>query len=201
MPRVSANRVVYAIGDSQAGTGGYRPGPAAPLFHLRPMLGDRAVVKAQGVGGETTEQTLARLGRDVIDRSPRPDACIVVAGTNDLQADVPTAATIANLETIYGRLLDKDVRVVALTVYPFGNHYMWTPAREAARRHVLEWMRVRVPLSLPEVEVVDVEDVVADRSETGRPVIRPEYDDGTGLHLNEAGAMAVARVLSECGAC
>jgi len=186
--------LVYGIGDSLIGT---ENGFGQPLFHLRPMLGDGAVVKAQGVGAETSTEILARLERDVIDHDPKPDTCIVLAGTNDVQVDTPAAAICANLEAMYRGLIDNDVRVIALMIYPFGNHVTWTMDREAIRMEVRDRLRERLPLILPEVDVVDVEDLLADCTDPSRPVIRAEYDDGTGLHLNGAGAMAVAREMTD----
>jgi hypothetical protein len=58
-------------------------------------------------------------------------------------------------------------------------------------------MQRSLPESLPEVEVVDVEEVLGDLSEPGRPKIRAEYAADRGIHINPAGAAAVARALIE----
>ena len=187
-------RVVYGIGDSLMMN---ENGPATPLSHLRGVLGAGAYLKAQGVGGDTSAQVRARLERDVIDRDPRPDTCIVVAGVNDIQAGTPASEIRANLEAMYRALLDAGMQPVALTIYPFGNHPSWTRGGEAIRQEVRGWMRTGLPTRLPAVEVVDVEDVIADLADRDRPTIRAEYEDGTGLHLNAAGAAAVARAMVE----
>ena len=187
-----ANRVVYAIGDSLIGSE-YRRGQ--PLYHFWGAVGDGVTLKAQGVGGDTSAQVLARLERDVIDQTPRPDTCIVLAGINDIQMNAPASTVIANLEAIYRRLLQAGIHVIALSIYPFGSYDAWTSRRERVRQEVLAWMRSGLPATLPAVEVVDVEDVVGDLREPDRPRIKLDYDDGTQLHLNEDGAAAVARAL------
>jgi lysophospholipase L1-like esterase len=187
-------RVVYAIGDSLIGIDA---AAGQPLFHLRGMLGDGIYLKAQGVGGQTSAQVLARLERDVLDRTPKPDTCIVLAGVNDIQAAAPAAEIIANLSAIYRRLLDAGVQPIALTIYPFGDNMSWTPAGELTRQHVRDWMHRWLPVELPEVEVVDVEDVLSDLGDPARPRIRADYVDPAGIHTNPAGAAAVARALVE----
>jgi lysophospholipase L1-like esterase len=191
---VTAPRVVYAIGDSLTG---HESGERAPLFHLRDMLGVGVQLKAQGVGGEWSWHVRERVERDVLDMDPKPDTCIVLAGTNDLQNDVPPVLIIGNLEAIYHMLLEGSVHPIAVTIYPFGGHSTWTPAREAARQEVRAWMKTQLPVILPEVEVVDVEDVLGDLSDPGRPRIRAEYAEDFGIHVNSAGAAAVARALVE----
>jgi hypothetical protein len=74
---------------------------------------------------------------------------------------------------------------------------MWTPAREASRQEVRAWMHDTLPDTLPEVEVVDVEDVIGDLSDMTRPRLREEYAADGGIHTNAAGAAAVARALVE----
>ena len=187
-------RVVYSIGDSLIGTDA---SDGQPLFFLRAALGEDVYLKAQGVGGETSAQVLARLHQDVLDRDPKPDACIVLAGINDIQAAVPAAEIIANLSAIYRQLTDAGVKPIALTIYPFGDHVSWTPGGELTRQHVRDWMHRWLPVELPEVEVVDVEDVLGDLSDPARPRMRADYVDRTGLHTNPAGAAAVARALVE----
>jgi lysophospholipase L1-like esterase len=191
---VAAPRAVYAIGDSLIGTDA---AGTQPLFHLRGMLGDGVYFKAQGVGGQTSAQIRARLQRDVLERTPKPDTCIVLAGVNDIQARRSAAEIIANLTAIYQRLLDTGVRPIALTIYPFGDHMSWTPAGELTRQQVRDWMHRWLPVELPEVEVVDVEDVLGDLSDPARPRIRADYVDPAGIHTNAAGAAAVARALVE----
>jgi lysophospholipase L1-like esterase len=138
-----------------------------------------------------------RLDRDVIDRNPRPDVCIVLAGVNDLQNDVPGRVIIANLDAMYWRLLEAGVQPIALSIYPFGEHSSWTSEREALRQEVRTWMLTELPGALPEVEVVDVEDVIGDLSDAARPRIRAEFAQDSGLHTSPAGAAAVARALVE----
>ncbi len=189
---VPPNRVVYGIGDSLMIN---ENGPGTPLFHLQAVLGDGAYLKAQGVGGETSAHILARVERDVVDQSPRPDTCVVLAGVNDIQAGARSSTIVANLEATYRILLGAGVHPIALTIYPFGGFPNWTRDGEAVRQEVREWMKTALPARLAAVEVVDVEDVIGDLTDKDRPRIRAEYVDHTGLHTSSAGAAAVAQAL------
>ncbi len=186
-------RVVYAIGDSLMLDGK----PSSPLFHLPELMGGGNYFKSQGIGGDTSWQMLARLERDVLDQDPRPDTCIVLGGINDIQNEASSAAITPNLEAMYRMLLDAGVQPIALTIYPFGDHITWTPAAEATRQEIRAWMHTTLPLILPAVEVVDVEDAIGDLSDKNRPRIRAEYVDEHGIHTVAAGAAAVARALVE----
>ncbi|HZO58789.1 MAG TPA: GDSL-type esterase/lipase family protein [Solirubrobacterales bacterium] len=185
-------RVVYGIGDSLIGKDHWA---SQPLFHLRAMAGDSVRFKAQGISGDRTAHVAARLDRDVIEQSPKPDVCIVLAGTNDIAWDAPATLITGNLEVIYRKLLDARIQPVAVSIYPFGGPRWWTPALELTRQQVRTWMHRWLPVELPEVEVVDVDDVIADLTDPQRPRIRAEYVDAEGIHLNSAGAAAVASAL------
>jgi lysophospholipase L1-like esterase len=190
---VPAPGVVYSIGDSLIGKDHWS---RQPLFHLRAMAGDSVQFKAQGISGNQTAQVAARVERDVIEQVPKPDVCIVLAGTNDIAWDATATQITGNLETVYRKLLDARIQPVALCLYPFGGHGFWTPEYEAVRQAVRTWMHDWLPVHLPGVEVVDVEDVLVDPSSPGRPRIRPEYADRSGMHTNAAGAAAVAQALT-----
>jgi lysophospholipase L1-like esterase len=183
---------VYAIGDSLIGSDDWQ---TQPLFHLRELLGGSVDLKARGIEGDSSQDVLARLDRDVIGSDPKPGVCIVLAGINDIQRDAPAALVTGNLEAIYSKLLAARIQPVGLSIYPFGGYHMWTPGFEAVRQQVRTWMHRWLPVQLPEVEVVDVEDVIGDLSDPARPRLRAEFADEWGLHTNAAGAAAVARAL------
>ena len=189
-----APRIIYAIGDSLIGNDAAR---SQPLFHLRSMFGQATYFKAQGIGGETSAQILVRLEPDVLNQIPKPDTCLVLGGVNDIQAGYPAAAIIANLGAIYRKLVHACVQPIAMSIYPFGGHATWTPDGERTRQEVLAWLRHRLPVELPEVEFVDVEDVIGDLRDPSRPRIRAEYVDAAGIHTSPAGAAAVAQALVE----
>ncbi|HYH09517.1 MAG TPA: arylesterase [Thermoanaerobaculia bacterium] len=65
-----------------------------------------------GVSGDTTEDALARIERDVLARDPR--IVIVGLGGNDFLRQVPMATTEANLRTIVRQIQDAGAMVVLL---------------------------------------------------------------------------------------
>ena len=80
----------------------------------------------RGVGGETTEQVLLRLDRDVL--APRPGVVVVQVGVNDLrslalfpgrEAEI-VGRCEANLRAIVGRLRERGAVVVVTTIFPVG---------------------------------------------------------------------------------
>jgi lysophospholipase L1-like esterase len=159
------------------------------------MAGHAVRFEAHGVGADTTWQVLERLDRDVLGDNPKPDVCIVIVGTNDLPAGHPAQAITANLSQIYDKLLAAGIQPLAVPIYPFGGYHLWTPEFEGVRQQVRTWMHRWLPIHLPEVEVIDLEDVLGDLSDPSKPRMRAEYADEWGLHTNAAGAEAVARAL------
>jgi lysophospholipase L1-like esterase len=191
---VSRPPLVYAIGDSLVGS---EAGPKQTLFHLQAIAGDSITFKSQGISGNQTAQVVERVGRDVIEHVPKPDVCIVLAGINDIAWNVTATEITGNLETVYRRLLDADIQPLAILLYPFGGHGMWTAEFETVRQEVRSWMRDWLPVHLPQVEVIDMDDVIIDPSRPDRPSMRPDYADKTGMHTSPAGAAAVAQALME----
>lgn len=120
---------VITLGDSI--TRGARPGvsptetfPARLQAALR-AGGTWASVHNVGIGGERTDQALARLGRAV--QSQRPHLVTVMYGTNDGWVDAgKTASRLsvaqyeANLRELVRRLRSAEIRVVLMTPPRFG---------------------------------------------------------------------------------
>ena len=69
-----------------------------------------------GIGGNRTDQMLARVG-DVI--AARPDACVVMGGVNDLRS-LTAEQSMANLRQIYETLLASGILPVAVPPLPAG---------------------------------------------------------------------------------
>lgn len=70
-----------------------------------------------GVGGDTTEDAIKRLQRDVLDRNPR--IVVVEFGGNDaLGKTVPMEKTFENLELIITRIQGKGALVLVLGIQP-----------------------------------------------------------------------------------
>jgi acyl-CoA thioesterase I len=97
--RPTAGTQIVCFGDSlTAGTGAAR-GKEYPAQLSR--LIRRPVINA-GVPGDTTAEGLARLERDVLDRSPR--LVLITLGGNDLKNGVSRDAAFGNLRQIVDRI-------------------------------------------------------------------------------------------------
>ncbi len=72
------------------------------------------IVRA-GVSGETTEDALLRLDRDVVSR--RPDAVIILLGGNDLLQQMPVSQTFSNLHTIVAAAQNAGAVTLVLGIY------------------------------------------------------------------------------------
>jgi hypothetical protein len=91
-------------------------------------------------GGHTTAQMLARLDADVL--AYAPGWCAVMGGTNDAANGLSVAEITANLQTIYERLSAAGIKVLALTVYPFGSSYAgFTAAKNLVIQGVNRWIK------------------------------------------------------------
>lgn len=66
-----------------------------------------------GVSSDTSAKVLARLGRDVVSRSP--DVCVIMVGANDWALSVPVGEYRSNLRSIFDALLLAGIRPVAMT--------------------------------------------------------------------------------------
>jgi len=104
---LAGGRNLICFGDSLTfGTGA----PAGKRYpdHLSRLL-KRPVVNA-GIAGDTTGDALARLQRDVLDRSP--GIVLVTLGGNDLKNRMPADAAFENLKRIVERIQGAGALVV-----------------------------------------------------------------------------------------
>lgn len=109
------------IQDAAAGSTTYAAGTGAVGYFAQAnvLMGHPFTpIYNAGVGGERTDQILARVQSDVIARDP--GWCSVLAGTNDVAQSIPAATAIANLRAIYDRILSAGIRLVVCTVPPTG---------------------------------------------------------------------------------
>jgi len=70
-----------------------------------------------GGSGRTSAQLLSEGHVDSV-ITAAPGWCVVMIGTNDISGATTVATTVANLATIYGKLLAAGIRVMALTITP-----------------------------------------------------------------------------------
>ncbi len=106
-----------------------------------------------GKGGEMVNQMRRRFARDVLGQTPegRVDKpkythVIVFGGVNDLYSDLTAKRTPAKIErdltTMYALAHENGIRVVALTVAPWGGFKRYyNPTRGAATRSLNTWIR------------------------------------------------------------
>jgi lysophospholipase L1-like esterase len=92
--------------------------PGSYIQYANQLLKGRLqVTKNLGIGGNKTDQMLARIN-DVLDQSP--SICVVLGGYNDIGA-FTSSQTIANLTAIYDILASKNILVVAMTMIPLAS--------------------------------------------------------------------------------
>ncbi|MET8772246.1 GDSL-type esterase/lipase family protein [Streptomyces sp. NPDC004658] len=136
----------------------------------------------------TGPSALARLDADALDRAG-VRVLVVLEGINDIKG-TPEASDAAAFADAYRALVTRaharGVRVVGVTLTPYGGHPAWTAAREAVRQRVNAVIRDGGVFDA----VADADAVVRDPEDPGR--ILPAYDPGDHLHFNDAGMAAVA---------
>ncbi|MEH3158108.1 MAG: SGNH/GDSL hydrolase family protein [Sphingomonas taxi] len=189
--------VVVAIGDSI--TEG-RPEQVAAHRSWPQRLGERlrgvTIVNA-GVSGSRLlkdgagASLLARLDRDALTR-PGVTAVILLIGVNDIGngevtgAPVTAAQLIAGYRQVVARAHGRGIRVIGATILPYRGAAYHSPAGEAVRRAVNDWVRHGGRFD----GVIDFAAVVADPADASRLACR--YDPGDHLHPNDAGYAAMA---------
>lgn len=162
---------------------------------------DRGWVVNQGIAGNRLltdvvgEPGLARFDRDALG-VPGVTSVLVNFGINDLslggmvgQPPATADELIAGFTTLARRAHAAGLTIHAATIGPYaGVIYEGLHVDEAlpTRRRVNDWLRTSDVFD----SVFDVARAVEDPQ---RPdFIRPEFDSGDGMHLNDAGARAMA---------
>lgn len=107
------------------------------LWHLGRSFPGRGYLD-RGISGQTSGQILDRFTQDVLDLSPR--AVVLLAGSNDLRLDLPTAQTEADLARMVELAQGRGIAVVLGTLPPLEHFPAFdlvgprqAPAAEAAR--------------------------------------------------------------------
>lgn len=202
----AGTRVAVAFGDSWIEGAATTPGTDNSFpGQLSRRLPDGWIVNA-GISGnrlltdEIGEHLLARIDHDVL-AVPGVSHVLVHIGLNDLglpghfahpePAEGPTAAEFkAGLTTLADRFRTAGLTVVGATIGPYRGtvHEGYdTPRGQAVRAEVNAWL---LGDDHPFDGIVDVAAAVADPAEPDR--IRAEFNAGDGLHVNDAGAKAIA---------
>lgn len=155
-----------------------------------------------GIGGnrlltdtpEYGQNGLARFQRDVLER-PGVRTVIIMDGVNDLaEWNKPHQATGSQIIAGHLRLIHaaraRGLNVIGATIMPMkGSDLAYSPAAEAVRDQVNQWIRGGGAYD----HVADFDAVVRQPADTDS--LRPEYDSGDGIHLNDAGYDAIAQAI------
>ncbi|MGW7083051.1 GDSL-type esterase/lipase family protein [Streptomyces sp. NPDC054871] len=152
---------------------------------------------------EIGEHALARLQRDALD-VPGATHVLVHFGLNDLgipgqeafpeTAPIPTADDlIAGFTALADRIHAAGLTAVTTTIGPYKDTVFEgysTPEGVAVAREVNDWIR---GTESPYDAYADLAAAVADPADPDR--IHDDYDSGDGLHVNDAGAQALAEAV------
>jgi len=142
----------------------------------------RAEFLNRGVVGELTTEMADRFGRDAL--GPRPDAVIILGGSNDLGWGMEPSSVAKNLAVMYDTALNNGIRPVACTVPSVLGYDEGIQPRLQLNEHI---KRYSTALG---IACVDLFKATADSG--GR--LREEYSND-GLHLSPLGYEAMAEAI------
>ncbi|MFD7882087.1 SGNH/GDSL hydrolase family protein [Streptomyces bauhiniae] len=196
--RGAANASVVAFGDSL--TDGH--GSTHDANHRWPDLlaarHRRLGVLNAGIGGNrllrdgTGPGALARLDVDALDRAG-VRFLVVFEGVNDINGS-PAADDVSAYadayRTLVARAHARHLRVVGVTLTPYGGYPAHTAAREKVRQGVNEFIRTGHAFDA----VCDADAALRDPADPER--LLPDYDPGDHLHFDDDGMRAVADCVS-----
>lgn len=195
--REPVKRLIVAFGDSL--TAGYRsptedeeiPQPVPYTAFLSKKVeellvkgraGFRVDFLNRGVVGELTDDMMDRFGRDVL--RPRPDAVIILGGSNDLGWGMEPPSIAENLTGMYNEALENGIRPVACTVPSVRGYDEGIQSRLQLNGLIKRYAGA--------LGVVCVDLFTATADSAGR--LREEYSND-GLHLSPLGYEAMAEVI------
>jgi lysophospholipase L1-like esterase len=138
---------------------------------------------------------VARFDRDVLSR-PGVRWVVMLEGINDINMsqmkglpdDQRASAQdiIAGLQTIIDKAHLHGLKIMGATITPTGGLWLYTPASEASRQTINQWIRTSGAFDA----VADFDKATRDPHEPSR--LRPEFDSGDHVHPNDAGTKAMA---------
>lgn len=153
----------------------------------------------RGIGGDTTNQSLLRLDRDVLILNP--DIVLVQLGINDLKAIgvLPDKKlqiinqTLSNLMQILEILTKRDIHVFIMTVLPAAKpsllrQIVWSDNIGQAVSDINDNIR---KISHKCITVIDVDSIFSNEGK-----MSTQYSEDT-LHLNEYGYMTMNHLLQQ----
>ncbi|GAT32663.1 lysophospholiPASe L1 [Terrimicrobium sacchariphilum] len=163
-------------------------------WNLRAAFPDQDFVN-RGIGGQLTWQMVSRFPQDVL--SHKPDAVVILAGTNDIGGAMPPEIIVSNIRSMVEAAKDAGARVVVCSILPVTDA-LATPAspqlvRTAKRppgviREVNALLRIMAEDE--KVSFVDLHQALAD--EHGALPATLTVD---GLHLNPDGYAVISPIV------
>jgi lysophospholipase L1-like esterase len=164
----------------------------------------------QGIGGNQVlarglgDSALERFDRDAL-ALPGASTIILMEGINDIgfsgnmvpgfsRTDIiPAEDIIQGYRQLIGRAHARGLRIIGATMTAFAGSPAFTPEKEAVRQTVNTWIRSSGAFDA----VVDFDAVTKDPQKPDQ--LKPSYNGGDHIHLNDAGyeAMAAAIPLSK----
>ncbi len=176
---------------------------------LNARAGDTLSIVDEGIGGNRLLATtpccgvsaVGRFTSDVLHRAGVKDV-ILLEGVNDIgQSDhtgassaphtnVTTQQLIAGYRKIIAAAHAAHLKIFGGTIVPFRGAHYWTPAGEAKREAINNWILTSGAFD----GVIDFAHVVQD---AGVPtMLNPAYDSGDHLHPNRRGYQAMANAVN-----
>jgi lysophospholipase L1-like esterase len=176
---------------------------------LNALKGSTLAVVDEGIGGNRVlnnalccgVNAVARFEQDVRDQPGARDV-ILLEGINDIgysqrrgpptapHADVSALQIVQGYERIITLAHTAGLKIFGATLTPFEGARYWTPAGEAKREAVNNWIRTSGAFD----GVIDFAAAVADPRDPNR--LSPAYDSGDHLHPNAAGYRAMAAAIN-----
>ena len=170
--------------------------------------GSTLAVVDEGIGGNRVlnaapccgVSAIARFERDVAEQPGARDV-ILLEGVNDIgfsqshgalsapHTAVSALAIVEGYERMVTLAHTAGLKIFAATLTPFQGARYWTPAGEAKREAVNNWIRTAGAFD----GVIDFSRAVADPRDPQR--LDPDYDSGDHLHPNAAGYRAMAEAI------
>lgn len=97
------------------------------------------VLRNSAIAGQQTTQLLARVQTDVV--SYKPEYCLLMAGINDVNNNVPADTIVSNLQALYRELTSAGIKVIACTMLPNNTVNAGTTALKETFTYVNNWIR------------------------------------------------------------
>jgi lysophospholipase L1-like esterase len=176
---------------------------------LDTLPGDSLSVVDEGIGGNRVlnnaiccgVNAVARFQRDVAGQAGVKEV-ILLEGVNDIgysdhtgaltapHTNVSAEQIIAGDEMIIGQAHADGLKIFGATITPFKGARYWTPAGEAKREAVNQWITTSGAFD----GVINFASVLADPSDPEQ--LNPVYNSGDHLHPNSLGYQAMANAIN-----